>query len=261
MDFTGRTALITGASSGIGSAFADALAARGAHLVLVARREDRLNALADELRARHGHDAHVVAADLAAPGAGARLAAELQRRGLSVDVLVNNAGVASHGDLADTDPDRLTGQIQLNVTTLTDLTRACLPGMLRRGYGAVVNVASSAAYQPVPHMAVYAATKAYVLSFTEALWAETRRTPVRVLAISPGATETEFFDIAGEAARVGRTQTPAAVVATALRALDRRSGPASVVSGLGNAVNAVAVRLVPRRTAVLVTGRLTRGNA
>ncbi|MFF7636484.1 SDR family NAD(P)-dependent oxidoreductase [Kitasatospora sp. NPDC008050] len=259
MDLTGRTALITGASSGIGAAFADALAARGAHLILVARREDRLTALADTLRARHGNDAHVLVADLGLPGAGAALLAETRRLGLDVDVLVNNAGFGSHGDVADTDPDRLTGQIQLNITALTDLTRAYLPDMVGRGRGAIVNVASAAAYQPVPHMAVYSATKAYVLSFTEALWAETRNTGVRVLALSPGATETEFFDIAGESARVGRQQTAAAVVARAMRALDRPSGPGSVVSGLPNIVTAATVGFLPRRLSLLVTERLARG--
>lgn len=259
MDLTGHTALVTGASAGIGTAFADALAARGADLILVARREDRLTALAETLRARHGHDVHVIAADLAVSGAGAALAATTEGRGLEVDILVNNAGFGSHGDVAQTEPERLTSQIQLNITTLTDLTRVYLPGMIKRSCGAVVNVASSAAYQPVPHMAVYAATKAYVLSFTEALWAETRHTPVRVLAVSPGATETEFFDVAGESARVGRTQTPEAVVATAMRALGRRRGSGSVISGLPNSVNAAAIRFTPRRVAVLATERLTRG--
>lgn len=256
-DHVGTTALVTGASSGIGEQFALALAARGADVVLVARRRDRLEALAARIRAEHGRHAVVLPADLSAPRAGADLAARVAEAGLVVDTLIANAGFATHGHFVDEKADRIADEIAVNVATLVDLTHALLPGMVARGRGAVVTVASTAAFQPVPAMAVYGATKAFVLSFTEAVAHETRHTGVKVLALCPGATRTEFFDIAGDAASVGRRQTPERVVATAMRALDARRTPPSVVSGASNRLAALLPRLVSRRTALALTGRLT----
>jgi len=253
MDHHGTTALITGASSGLGAEFARALAARGADLVLVARRADRLETLAATLRTQHGVQVRVVPADLTAPGAASALRAELD--GVHIDTLVNNAGLGHYGDLADTDPELVRDMVQLNVAALVDLTRTFLPD-LRAGRGALVNVASTAAYQPCPHLAVYGATKAFVLSFTEALHAELRPTGLRVLALSPGATRTEFFDVAGSDAQVGRMQESAEVVGLAMRALDRRRTPASIVSGRSNGLTAVAARLSPRRVTLAVSDRL-----
>lgn len=250
------TALVTGASSGIGRAFADRLASKGAEVVLVARRKTVLEELAGELRTRHGAVVHVIPSDLAVPGAAAHLKEELQARGLSVDIVVNNAGIGVHGDIADTDLATVTTQIQLNVTALAELTALLLPAMVARRRGAIVNIASTAAFQPVPHMAVYAATKAFVLSFTQALWAETRKTGVRVVAVCPGATDTEFFQTAGEDAAVGRRRTPDHVVDTAMRALSR-NGPSVVDGRLNSLVAALAPRL-PRRTAVGIAERSVR---
>ncbi|MFF3327761.1 SDR family NAD(P)-dependent oxidoreductase [Streptomyces sp. NPDC002889] len=255
--FTGQRALITGASSGIGAAFADELARRGADLVLVARSQDKLTALADRLAPLHGVDVQVVTADLAAPGAGERLAAETAARGLQIDVLVNNAGFATHGLFADSDRARIAEQVALNVGAVVDLTGRFLPAMVERGRGAVINVASTAAFQPLPYMAVYGATKAFVLSYSEALWAETRACGVDVLALCPGATQTSFFDVVGtDAASVGKRQTPQQVVATGLRALARRRP--SVVSGRANALLAKLPRLFPRVVSVKVAGRSLR---
>ena len=188
MDRTYRTALVTGASTGIGAAFARELAARGADLVLVARSRDKLEALAAELTATHGVRVDVVPTDLARPGAATALArhvtspAENEQDGpaggeaglgRAVDLLINNAGFATHGDVAAADPARLHEQVELNVTAVLDLTTALLP-MTARGSDAIINVASTVSFLPVPHMAVYGATKAFVLSFTEALWSETR---------------------------------------------------------------------------------------
>ncbi|MEZ0446532.1 SDR family NAD(P)-dependent oxidoreductase [Cellulomonas sp. ICMP 17802] len=253
MDHHGTTALITGASSGLGVDFAHQLAARGADLVLVARRADRLEELASTLRAQHGVQVRVLPADLTLPGAAATLRAQLD--GVHVDTLVNNAGFGHFGDLADTDPAVASGMVALNVAALVDLTRTFLPDLLA-GRGALVNIASTAAYQPCPHLAVYGATKAFVLSFTEALHAETRGSGLRVLALSPGATRTEFFDIAGREAQVGRMQESADVVGLAMRALDRRRTPASIVSGRTNGLTAVASRLFPRRVTLAVSDRL-----
>jgi hypothetical protein len=257
IDFTATTALITGASSGIGAAFADALAARGADVVLVARREDRLIELASELSDRHGITATPIAMDLARTEAATELRDELEGRGIRIDTLINNAGFGMRGDFIDADPARVATMIQLNVTTLVALTHAFLPALVASGRGALVNVSSVVAYQPTPHMAVYGASKAFVLSFTEAIAYETRASGLRVLAISPGATATEFFEIAqAEDMARGRVQTPAQVVANALRALDRRRTPPSIVSGGTNAVAATLAGIMPRGLVLDASGRL-----
>ena len=257
LDFTATTALITGASSGIGAAFAEALAARGANVVLVARREDRLIELAAELGERHGITATPIAMDLARDGAATELYEELERRGIRIDSLINNAGFGMRGDFVDADPARIATMIQLNVATLVALTHAFLPRLVQSGRGALVNIASVVAYQPTPHMAAYGASKAFVLSFTEAIAYETRASGLRVLAVSPGATATEFFEIADaqDIAR-GRVQTPAQVVTTALRALDRRHTPPSVVSGGTNRVAATLSGVLPRGLVLDASGRL-----
>jgi len=190
-------ALVTGASSGIGREFALQLAARGHDLVLAARNAAALESLAAELRAGHGVEAVTVVTDLSLPGAGTALAAEVAGRGLTVDVLVNNAGLGLGGAFAENDPAALTGMVQLNVVALTELTRALLPGMLARGRGRVLNVASTAAFQPGPLMAAYYATKAYVLSLSEALSEEVRGSGVTVTCLCPGPTRTAFEDRAG----------------------------------------------------------------
>ena len=240
---TRPTALVTGASSGIGAAFARALAARGQDLVLVARSVAKLEALAVELEAEHGGRAFVLPADLSRSEEVDRILAELAARGTAVETLVNNAGFGTHGRLIDLDPAREREEIALNVGALAALTRALLPGMVARGRGAEINVASTAAFQPVPYMATYAATKAFVLSFTEAVAEELRGTGVRALALCPGQTETAFFDQIEEA-RVGTARTSEQVVATALRALDH--GRVVVVDGLPNALMTVGVRFAPR---------------
>ncbi|WP_375425004.1 SDR family NAD(P)-dependent oxidoreductase [uncultured Friedmanniella sp.] len=257
IDHTSTTALVTGASSGLGAEFARQLAARGADLVLVARRADRLEALAAELRDRHRCTVTVMARDLAQSDAGPALAADLGARGIAVQTLVNNAGFATRNRFEREDGGRISAEVALNVSALVGITHAFYPQLLAAGRGALVNVASTGAYQPVPLMAVYGATKAFVLSFTEALWYEAAGTGLRVLALSPGATATEFFDVAGEGSRVGSVQTPAQVVSLALATLDRRNPPPSVVSGGANHLTTVGTRLLSRRAVVRVVGRLT----
>ncbi|TQF73665.1 SDR family oxidoreductase [Rhodococcus spelaei] len=256
IDVAGTTVLVTGASAGLGAEFARRFAERGADLVLVARRADRLEQLADELRGAHGVTVTVLPADLAVTGAATRLRDELTERGIRVGSLVNNAGFGTHGDFASADLGRLGSEIQLNVNSLVDMTHTFMSDLLDGG-GALVNVASTAAFQPTPGMAVYGATKAFVLSFTEALWAEARGTRLTVLAVCPGATRTEFFDVVGtEDAAVGRMQTAQQVVATTFRALDRRSSPPSVVSGFANWVTSLSTRLATRRLGVMASARL-----
>ncbi len=245
MDVSGMTALVTGASTGIGEQFARHLAERGANLVLVARREEKLAALKSDLaRAHPGLVITVVAADLAGAAAAGDVADRLTREGVVVDLLVNNAGVGSHNRFVDEDPAAMARQIQLNVGSLVGLTARLLPGMIARNSGGVINVASTAAFQPIPTMAVYGATKAFVLSFTEALWGETRDTGVRVLTLCPGATETEFFATTGKKFLTRGRQTPARVVEVALHAMEGTSP--TVVSGLTNRLAATGYRFLPR---------------
>ena len=257
MDYKGQRALVTGASSGIGAVFARELARHGADLVLVARSEAKLAALAEELRGSYGVAADVAAADLAKPSAAAELVSSLQTRGLQIDILVNNAGFGLFAPVQQADSAALADMVRLNVATLVDLTRAYLPGMLERDRGAIVNVGSTAGFQPVPYMAVYGATKAFVLSFTEALWAETRGTGVRVTALCPGSTDTGFFDVAGDDAQVGRRISPEKVVQAAFRALDRRASTV-VTGGLESWTLTNSSRLAPRQLVARIAERTMR---
>ncbi|MBA2681747.1 MAG: SDR family oxidoreductase [Ktedonobacteraceae bacterium] len=248
-----KTALITGASSGIGAAFAKALAAAGTHLILVARSEEKLRILASQLATQYAIRAEVIVADLSGVEAAHTVFEETQQRGLTVDILINNAGFGTYGPFETLDAEREQEEIRLNVATLVDLTHAFLPAMLARRQGAIINVASLAAFQPIPHMAVYAASKAFVLSFSEALWGEYRTKGVRVLALSPGETATEFFRDLGNGydAPTGNVETPEQVVQVGLRALEQ--GRSSVVSGRQNALTVNASRFVPRGLGVLLT--------
>ncbi len=219
--YHGQTALITGAASGIGEAFARELARRGMQLVVVGRSGARLHALAEELVEHHQSQVEVVVADLTLEGTASRIQSHVEGRGLQVHVLINNAGFGVHGQFEVLDPQRDRQQVMLDVAAVVDLTHAFVPSMVARGAGAIINVASTAAFQPLPYMAVYGGSKAFVLSFSEALAEEMRGRGVRVLALCPGATQTAFFDVAGEDASVGRRRTPQQVVSTSLRALER----------------------------------------
>ena len=249
--------LITGASSGIGEEFSRRYAARRHDLVLVARRQDKIDALAKELRKEHGVEVTAISLDLSDPDAAQRLWNETDRRGLHVDVLVNNAGFGTGKDVADDAPERLEQEVRLNCLAVVGLTARYLPAMRERRSGTIINISSAAAFQPMPHMAVYGATKAFVLSFTEALWRETRRDGIRVLAVCPGSTDTPFFEVTDEGTVVGRMRSTRQVLDTTMRAL-RGSGP-SVVDGLGNAVVARFVtRVLPKRALLAAVDRVFR---
>ncbi|WP_406094918.1 SDR family NAD(P)-dependent oxidoreductase [Streptomyces sp. NBC_01013] len=249
------TALITGASSGLGAEFAEQLAAQGHEVILVARSGDRLAALAVRLTTRYGVRAHVLVQDLAEPDAARRIADELTERHLSVDLLVNNAGFGTCGHFDEISWARDHDQLMVNVVALVDLTHLLLPGMLERGSGAVVNVASNAAFQPSPYFAVYAASKAFVLNFGLALRQEYRGRGIRVLTLCPGPVETAFFETIGtrKAAVTGSMTTPEPVVRAALRALDRDRG--YVAPGLSNSLGA---HLTPRRPRTMVAAMAER---
>jgi short-subunit dehydrogenase len=253
------TALITGASAGLGTHFALALAAEGHDIILVARREDRLNQLAQQIRSRHGVGAHVFAADLAEPGAVAALADAVVRAGLAVGLLVNNAGFGARGAFAEMDGAMQARMIDLNCRALVELTHAFLPGMLATGAGAILNVASTAAFQPGPWMAVYYATKAFVLSFSEALHEEVKGRGVSVSALCPGPTRTEFADVAnmGDSALFQRfASDPEKVVADGLAAL--KANRAVAVSGAMNRIAAGSIRFTPRGLARRIAGSLQK---
>jgi short-subunit dehydrogenase len=255
LNVKGKTVLITGASSGIGAHFAQAMATRGANLVLVARREDRLAVLADQIKRTHSVTVTVIAQDLSAPGAGAILESTLKKKAVTVDILMNNAGFGTNNRLVAEDRERLRHEINLNVATLVDLTAAFLPGMISRDFGAVVNVASTASFQPVPGMAVYAASKAFVRSFTEAVWGEVSSPNVRVLAVSPGATQTEFFDVAGGKPS-GAMMPVSAVVDTVLKALDSKKSTPSVVVGGRNSLTSSLTKFFPKKMVIKLAGSM-----
>ena len=191
------TSVVTGASSGIGASIAKELASRGHSLALVARREERLRTLATELTSAYGVAAEVIAADLREPAERDRLAEELRGRGRVVEVLVNNAGFGHQADFATSPRERMVEMVDINVGVVVDLTSRFLTGMIDRGRGSVINIASTAAFQPLPGSAVYAASKAFVLSFSEAIRTELRGTGVSVTAVCPGPVRTEFMEVAG----------------------------------------------------------------
>lgn len=258
VNFKNQTTLITGASSGIGSEFAREFAARGSNVILVARRLERLEELATELRAKNRVQVDTISLDLSRPDAATDLLREVNTRGLTVTGLINNAGFGSFGPFHEDEPDLLKDELAVDISTLVAITRAFID-QLRAGSGVLINVASMAAYQGNPNMAVYGAAKAFVLSFTEALWYESRSTKLKVLALSPGATRTEFFDVVGttDAAGGARMQTPEAVVATAIATLGRRNPPPSIAVGRGNRAFLGLAKLLSRRRLTLIIGNLT----
>jgi short-subunit dehydrogenase len=247
-----KVALITGASAGLGVEFARQLSKRGHALVLAARRKERIEALAEELG-----NARAVAIDLSEAGSTAKLIADLDSAGERAEILVNNAGFGLVGPFAELDPERLRQMIDLNVATLTDLCRAVAPGMIKRRSGGIINVASTAAFQPGPNMAVYFATKAYVLSFTEAFHEELKPHGVKVSCLCPGPTHTEFGEVAGfggNAAFDRMAMESPEVVAAGLKGLDRNR--AVVVPGLMNKTVAASTRFAPRSLVRKIAGAI-----
>ncbi|MCP3720740.1 SDR family oxidoreductase [Paraburkholderia sp. CNPSo 3281] len=245
--FAGKWALITGASSGLGLEFADLLAAQKVNLVLAARRHESMEKLASDLRRRYGVDVLVEATDLASPGAASRLKCSLDARSVTVDILLNNAGYGLHGDLLETPIERTANMIQLNITTLTELTYLFGRDMAKRRSGHMLLVASLMAFQAVPSYAAYAATKSYVLALGEALHDELRPHGVVVTTLCPGHTATGFDEAAGATTSALLrllTMKPRPVAASGIRAL--LQGKARVVAGLSNKMAAFSNRLTPR---------------
>ncbi|OWY65248.1 oxidoreductase [cyanobacterium TDX16] len=253
------TALITGASAGIGATFAHELASRQTDLVLVARSADKLQQLAAQLQAQHQIQVYVLVHDLTVPETATAIYNTVTEKGLEIDLLINNAGFGDYGDFAERDGDRQVKMVQLNVLALVDLTHKFLPGMRQRRSGSIINLASTAAFQPIPYFSVYAASKAFVLSFSEALWAENRKCGVRILAVCPGPTETKFFKEADFPTTFSETIaknyiSPQQVVQESLQALEKNRS--SIIPGFINKISANASRFLPRQTAITLTEKI-----
>lgn len=256
-DWKGKWALVTGASAGIGVALAEELAAGGTHLVLTARRLDRLREVADGLRNKHGIQTQVVAADLSKREAPQEVFDFTKEKGLQIDLLINNAGFGQYGEVPQVETERLLDMVEVNCTAVVHLTRLFLPGMVARRSGDVLILASTAAFQAVPYISTYAATKAFDLFFAEGLAEEMKPHGIRVCALCPGSTESEFHAVAGQEAFTAKNQEPAGKVArTGLRAL--AAGKSYVISGLGNYLGAHSQRLVPRRLVTRVAANMFR---
>lgn len=255
--FHGKTALVTGASSGIGEELARQLAAAGANLVLVARRADRLQALADALAAQHGIHAQVIAQDLGAAGAAQQLLAATEGQGLAIDILCNNAGFGQEGDFLDVPLEKHLAVNQLNMTVLTELSWLYARRMRERGTGWILNTASVGAFAPVPKLAIYTAGKAYVLALGEAMHEELRASGVVVTTLCPGGTWTEFMDIAGQTVdgikKLGM-MSAADVARSGLRGL--AAGSRVVTPGLMYKASAPLLRLLPSVLKVKLTDKV-----
>jgi short-subunit dehydrogenase len=256
------TALITGASAGLGLDFAKLFAADKHDVVLVARREDRLRSLAAELVKEHRVNAHVIAVDLQQPDAVEAIVASVAELGVEIDFLVNNAGYGYVTTFAEGDVAKQLGMLHVNITALTALTRAFLPQMIARGRGRILNIGSTAGFQPGPYMAVYYATKAYVNSFTEALACELDGTGVTATVSCPGATLTEFASVAGnDKSRLFALHAmPGEVVARQAYAA-MHAGRRMIVHGLTNKLQVFSIRLGPRPLVNAIAGWLNRSTA
>lgn len=247
-----KTALITGASSGIGETFAKELAGRKTNLVLVARSAEKLHELANMCQNQYQIQADVIVQDLTVPAAKKSIFEVVLQKGLTIDLLVNNAGFGDYGNFAERSLEKQVNMIQLNITALVELTHLFLPGMQKRQSGAIINVASIGGFQPLPYMSVYGATKAFVLSFSEALWAENRDLGVKIFALCPGPTESDFFQraefpkSAGESSKQKLTSAEE-VVRDAVEALEKNQSNV-VTGGFLNHLIVNTSRFFPRET-------------
>jgi uncharacterized protein len=251
-NYRGKTALVTGASSGIGEQFARQLAAKGMNLILVARSEAKLQQIAAELKAAHNIKAEVIAADLSVPDAPEKIYQKTQANGWHVDLLVNNAGFSTFGSFDEQPLDENLALLQVNIHALVRLTHLYLPAMLGRKDVGIINVASVLGFTPTGPMAIYAASKAFVLNFSESLWATYRKRGVRVMALCPGSTSTGFFERMDTHQNMPQ-MTPAQTVQKALKAFER--GAMTYVPGLNNKFFVGSLRLMPRSLVTLIVSR------
>ena len=256
-EWKGKWALITGASAGIGVALAGELAAGGANLVLTARRFDRLQAVATSLKKKHGIQTLLFPADLTKREAPQQIYDFTREKGLRIDLLINNAGFGQHGELQKVETQRLIDMVEVNCTAVVHLTRLFLPDMVARRNGDILILASTAAFQAVPYVSTYAATKAFDLLFAEGLAEEMQPHGIRVCALCPGSTESEFHAVAQQEQYTSKKQEPSDKVArTGLQAL--AAGKSYVISGLANYLGAQSQRMVPRRVVTRIAANLFR---
>ncbi len=255
--WAGKWALVTGASAGIGWSLAEQLAAARANLVLTARRTDRLAKLAADLSAKHGVRAEIFATDLTHPGAARQIHEFTTGKGIDVELLINNAGFGAFGYTQEIEESRLLDMIQVNCSAVVQLTRLYLPAMVERGHGDILIVASTAAFQAVPFIAAYAATKAFDLIFAEGIAEEVRRFGVRVCALCPGSTNTEFQQVAQQPDRMFRVaETAEKVARVGLEGL--LEGKSCVISGARNRLMVEGERLAPRRFIAKMAAKMMR---
>ena len=271
--FKGKTVLITGASSGIGRAFAQKFAALGANLIITARSVERLTEVANHARDAFGCKVNVIGIDLSKASAASQLMMEIRKRQLSVDILVNNAGFGKWSEFLSVDATTYQQMLQLNINAVVELTQLVLPEMLAKGSGGIINVASTAAFVPVPYSAVYSATKAFVLSFSEALYGEYHSRGIQITALCPGGTETQFSDVArsidraeekGPVLRPAGTKTaimdsPEFVAEVGINAFS--IGKPYVISGRKNYLTPLMARILPRKTVINAVGNMFKSLA
>jgi short-subunit dehydrogenase len=250
----GKWALVTGASSGIGWALAQQLAAKGANLLLTARRSDRLKQLAEEVTNRYKVETQIFAADLARPQAPGEIFRFVEQKRLRIELLINNAGFGAYGEFHKMEAQRLLDMVQVNVAAVVHLTHLFLPAMVDRQSGYILIVASTAAFQPVPYISTYAATKGFDLLFAEGIAEEVRRYGVRVCALCPGSTASEFNEVAGQPRLGGPLESNDKVARVGLEAL--AAGKPRVISGALNWLSVEAQRLAPRRLVTRVAARM-----
>ena len=253
-NYTGKTALVTGASSGIGKAFATLLAERGANLIVVARTESALLGLAAELKQKYGVQIHVISCDLTEPNSASRLFAKVQNANLRVDLLINNAGFGKWGEFLDFDLKSYDSMLTLNINTLVQLCHLFLPSMVKNKEGGIINVASVAAFVPVPYAAVYSASKSFVLYFSEALYGEYRNKGVNIMALCPGGTDSNFAAVANPQVKLpnGTSETAEVVAERALKSFLKQKS--YIVSGKKNYLTTLFPRFLPRQKVIEVTG-------
>ena len=250
-----ETILITGASSGIGKAFAEAYAEKGSDLILVARSENKLENIAHTLKDKFHIQADIILADLAVENAAQHIFHEVQKRNKTVGVLINNAGFGASGEFTSIDLEKQHREIQLNINTLVEMTYYFLDHMIKNKRGKVINLSSMAAFMPMPKMAVYAASKAFVLSFTEALYVEYQKQGIQFIAVCPGATDTNFIDTA-DMAPIEKMRTAANVVQTTFKALEKNK--LYCIDGKANYFSSLLPRFLSRKRMVKLVEKLVK---